>query len=85
MKALLRRLAAERRTVLFCSHILEVVERLCTRLLIIRDGSRVAEGTPADVIAGAGAATLDEAFLHLVGAAQTERVASDVLAALGRT
>ena len=85
VKALLRRLAAEGRTILFCSHILEVVERLCTRLLIIRDGSPVAEGTPADVIAGAGAATLDEAFLRLVGAAPTERVAADVLAALGRT
>ena len=46
MKALLRRLAAERRTVLFCSHILEVVERLCTRLLIIRDGSRGGRGHP---------------------------------------
>ncbi len=34
-KELLKRLADQGRTILFCSHILEVVERVCSRIVII--------------------------------------------------
>ena len=33
VKELLRELASQGRTILFCSHILEVVERICTRIV----------------------------------------------------
>ena len=35
MKELLKKLASQGKTILFCSHILEVVERMCTRIVII--------------------------------------------------
>ena len=62
-------------TIFFSSHIMEVVERLCTRVGIIQNGILVAEGTLADLRARAGASgsgsenqTLEDIFLHLVGA-----------------
>ncbi len=67
----LNRLRARGTTIMFSSHILEVVERLCTRVGVIADGRLVAEGTMAALReqAQAGqAASLEEIFLRAVGA-----------------
>ena len=40
VKELLKKLAAQGKTILFCSHILEVVERICTRIVIINNGRK---------------------------------------------
>ena len=57
-----------RLTVFITSHVLEVVERLCTDLAVIHKGKLVAQGTMAQVIAMApGAHNLPEAFVQLVG------------------
>jgi ABC-2 type transport system ATP-binding protein len=66
-------LTASGTTIFFSSHIMEVVERLCTRVGIIQNGTLVAEGTLADLRARAGGSgaenqTLEDIFLHLVGA-----------------
>jgi ABC-2 type transport system ATP-binding protein len=84
VKELLRGLAAQGRTVLFCSHLLDVVERMCTRILVISHGQRVAEGTAADIVAAAGTSSLDGAFQRLTGAPAADRLAADLLAALDR-
>ncbi len=59
-------------TIFFSSHILEVVERLCTRLAVISDGRIVAEGTIDELRERANTgdqATLEDLFLKAVGAA----------------
>ena len=84
MKELLRKLAAQGKTIVFSSHILEVVERICTRIVIINQGRFVAEGTSAEICAQAGAATLDEAFGRLTGVRDVGLVTADFLAALDR-
>ncbi len=66
-KELLRKLSRQGKTILFCSHILEVVERLCTRLVIINKGQLAAEGTPEAIAQQTGAATLEKAFSMLTG------------------
>jgi ABC-2 type transport system ATP-binding protein len=85
VKELLRTLAAEGRTILFCSHILEVVERLCTRIAILNHGVQIASGTPAEIAASASARTLDDAFAVLTGVREAERISADILRALDRT
>ncbi len=85
LKTLLRDLAAGGRTVLFCSHILEVVERVSTRICIIDRGRKIAEGTADRIRSESGTATLVEAFGRLTGVRDAGRVSSDILAALGRT
>ena len=49
-KELIREFVRDGRIVIFCSHILEVVERVCKRLLIIDHGRELAAGTPAEII-----------------------------------
>ncbi len=83
MKELLREMAAQGRTILFSSHILEVVERICTRICIIDRGRKIAEGTAAAIIAQTGAPSLDEAFGRLTGVRRAGEVTAEILAALG--
>ncbi|HID53088.1 MAG TPA: ABC transporter ATP-binding protein [Anaerolineae bacterium] len=71
IRDVLRRLRQNGATIFFTSHILEVVERLCTRVGVIADGRLVAEGTMDDLRSQAqtGAdATLEDVFLQAVGA-----------------
>jgi ABC-2 type transport system ATP-binding protein len=85
VKELLRSLAAQGRTLLFCSHILEVVERVCTRIVILNRGVQIAEGTPAGIAAAVGVDTLDAAFASLTGVRDADRVSGEILRALERT
>lgn len=58
-------------TIFFSSHVLEVVERLCTRAAIIQKGIIVAHGTLPELAAAAGLpgdSALEDIFLRLVGA-----------------
>lgn len=82
MKELLRRLAAQGRTILFSSHVLEVVERICTRIFIIDKGRYVTDGTAEKIRQETGTASLDEAFGRLTGVRDVGQVTSDFLAAL---
>jgi ABC-2 type transport system ATP-binding protein len=58
-------LAAAGSTLLVSSHVMDEADR-CDRLLLLRDGSLLAEETPAGLLARTGARTLDAAFLRLV-------------------
>ncbi len=82
VKELLRELASQGRTVLFCSHILEVVERICTRITIIDEGRKVAEGTAATIAAETGTANLEQAFARLTGVRDAAEVTRGLLTAL---
>jgi len=75
IRDILRELTASGVTIFFSSHIMEVVEKLCTRVGVIENGRLVAEGTLAELRqrAGEGAdAALEDVFLQLVGAAPHE-------------
>jgi len=84
VKELLKKLAAQGKTILFCSHILEVVERICTRIVVINGGRQIANGTAAEIRATTQTATLEEAFSHLTGVRDVGQVASDFLSALDK-
>lgn len=73
IRDVLGRLRARGTTIFFSSHILEIVERLCTRVGVIANGRLVAAGTIEELRnrAGSGSeqgATLEEIFLEAVGA-----------------
>lgn len=61
-------------TVFFSSHVLEVVEKLCTRVAIIARGRIVGEGTLDDLRAGTRDRTLEDIFVHLVTGTEAEDV-----------
>ncbi len=55
VRALMRQLADEGRTVFVSSHILAEIEHTCDRVAILRHGRCVAQGTVREVLASAGA------------------------------
>ena len=83
VKELIRSLAAQGRTIFFCSHVLEVVERVCGRIVIIDKGEVVADGTPEAIAARTGAQSLEAAFIALTGQRDAADVTQDLLRTLG--
>jgi len=69
LKDVLRGLCAEGRTVFLSTHVLEVAELLCDRVGVVHRGRLVAVETPSALRSALGAASLEEAFLRLTGAA----------------
>jgi ABC-2 type transport system ATP-binding protein len=43
-------LAAEGKAVIYISHVLEVVEQVCTRVIVIAKGRILADARPADLV-----------------------------------
>jgi ABC-2 type transport system ATP-binding protein len=54
-------------TVLLVTHSMEEAERLCDRVAVIDGGRVIALDTPQGIVAAAGTANLDDAFLALTG------------------
>jgi ABC-2 type transport system ATP-binding protein len=81
-KETIRSLAARGKLVLFSSHILDVVEKICDRIAILHAGSILAEGTTAQIVEKTGAPNLEQAFIKLTGQTDIAKEAQDILAAL---
>jgi len=64
IRRLLNRIVASGSTVLFSSHVMELVEQVCDHVSIIDKGRIVATGTIDEV---RGGKTLQQAFIDLVG------------------
>ncbi len=77
LKNMLQGMIARGATIFLTSHVLEIVERLCTHVAIIQKGSLVAQGSLEELRAGVQAqhpdsgrtekATLEEIFLDVLG------------------
>ena len=62
LKLLMRRTCDRGGAIFFSTHVLEVAEKLCDRIAIIREGRLVVDGPTAEVI---GDSTLEDVFLEL--------------------
>jgi len=62
MKEIMRDICAEGGAIFFSTHVLEVAEKLCNKIAIIKGGRLVANGDTQDVI---GNESLEETFLEL--------------------
>jgi ABC-2 type transport system ATP-binding protein len=72
LRDILKRCVARGATVFLTSHVLEIVERLCTDVGIIAQGKLVYQGTMAEIQASS---SLEERFLETVGTDHIERQA----------
>lgn len=82
LKAMLQGMIQRGATVFLTTHVLEIVERLCSHVAIIHQGRLVANGSLEELRAGVASAlpgmqtdqrlTLEEIFLSTVGASSTE-------------
>jgi len=78
LKDLLSRLTARGLTVFLTSHVLEIVERLCSHIAIIAQGKLLASGSLNELRKGIriegdgeGPVSLEEYFIHVVGGTRT--------------
>ena len=83
VKTLLASLAAHGRTVLYSSHVLDVVERICSRVLIIDKGALIADGAPEALMAETHGASLEAVFRQLTNAESAEPRVARILDVLG--
>jgi sodium transport system ATP-binding protein len=67
LRRFLQSLRAEGRCVLFSSHIMPEVAQLCDRIVVIARGRVVADGTPEEIRAATGLASLEDAFVKVIG------------------
>ena len=69
LREILRDLKLQGRCILFSSHVMQEVAALCDRVVILGHGQVLAEGTLEALRSRLGAASLEEAFLKVLGEA----------------
>jgi ABC-2 type transport system ATP-binding protein len=76
-KDLLQQLAAQGKAILYISHVLEVVELVCDRVIVIAKGKILADAPPAELKASLALANLESVFAQLVQQEDTRSVARE--------
>lgn len=67
IKQIMKRLASEGKTIFFSSHIMEVVEDMSDRIVLLSDGNVVADGRVSDLKSGSGLGSLEAIFNQMSG------------------
>ncbi len=78
-KSLVQALAREGKAILYCSHVLEVVEKLCSRVVILDQGRIVADDSVSNLRNLMSLPSLEKIFTELVVAEDTDKIAREVV------
>ncbi|HEX3437974.1 MAG TPA: ABC transporter ATP-binding protein [Pseudacidobacterium sp.] len=78
-KDLLSALAAEGKAVLYISHVLEVVEQICSRVMVIAKGHILANAAPSELTRLMQLPSLEHVFAQLVEQQDTKAVANEMV------
>ena len=78
LRNLVRTLAARGKAILYSSHILEIVERVCTRVIVIHQGAVVADDTVDRLRTVMSRTTLESIFAELAITQDPAAVANDL-------
>ena len=68
LRELMQRLAAQGRMIFYSSHVLEIVEKICSRVLILNKGHVVADGAIEQLRDLAHSSSLEGIFAQLTAA-----------------
>ena len=82
VKNLIQILSSRGKFIFYCSHVLEVVEKVCSRLIVIRKGRMLAYGTSNEVRSQIGQSTLEQAFVQLVEDKDAGQIAGDIVSVM---
>ncbi len=83
-KTLVSSLAKEGKTVVWCSHILDVVEKICERVVIVHQGRVIEDGTVPAILERHRSTSLEQAFNQLTSTQNLTQRAEDMARTLGR-
>ena len=81
VKELLQALKQEGKTIFYCSHMMDVVEKVSDRIVLIDQGAIIADGTITELRAG-GNDSLEQIFSRLTSGGDQVQVADDLAAAM---
>ena len=79
LKSLLQRLADLGKTILYCTHILEVAEMLCPRIMIINDGKLIADAPVEELRQQTNQSALNDIFVELTETTGSEEKTQEAL------
>jgi ABC-2 type transport system ATP-binding protein len=79
LKNVIRALGQQGKAVFYCSHVLEVVERVCSHLLILRRGEVIASGPAEEIQRRIGRASLEQTFHDLVEDVDPDKVTREII------
>lgn len=83
-KDLLVELSAQGKAVLYISHVLEVVEQVCDRVIVISKGRLLADAAPSDLTRMMRLPSLERVFAELVEQQDTKTIARELVEAMER-
>lgn len=79
VKEIISGLSDSGKTVFYCSHVMDVVERVCHRIVILNEGEIVADGTFEELQKMSKRGSLESIFTQLTSDESQQKVASDIL------
>ncbi|MFO7896997.1 MAG: ABC transporter ATP-binding protein [Candidatus Cloacimonadales bacterium] len=79
LKSLLTKLAKAGKTIFYSSHLMDVVEKISDRIILIQAGEIIADGTFAEIQELSKSGSLEMAFGNLTGFTKSETVANDFI------
>ena len=82
LKNLITALARQGKAIFYCSHVLEVVEQVCSHLLILRKGNVLACDTTAAIQSDIDHSSLERTFMHLVEKVDTNKITREIIGAM---
>jgi ABC-2 type transport system ATP-binding protein len=77
-------LSRQGKTIFYCSHVLEVVEKVCSHVIILQKGKQLAYGSVEDLKKFQSMPSLEAAFAHLVQEQDAESSARAIVEAVMR-
>jgi ABC-2 type transport system ATP-binding protein len=81
-RQLVSELREQGKIIFYCSHVLEVVEKVCSHVIILQRGKQVAYGTVEDLKHFQAMPSLEAAFSHLVQEVDAYQAARDIVSAV---
>jgi ABC-2 type transport system ATP-binding protein len=84
VKEIISRLAQRGKTIFYCSHVMDVVERVCDRIIIIAGGNVIADGSFEQLKASSAEGSLEHIFTRLTGEGGQAAVADQFISAVER-
>jgi ABC-2 type transport system ATP-binding protein len=84
VKELISKLAKEGKTIFYCSHMMDVVEKVSDRIILIDKGTIIADGTIEELKQQQGSATLEKIFAGLTANDSLDAAADQLLRAFDK-
>lgn len=78
-KEIIKKLAENNRTIFYSSHLLDVIEKICDKLIIINHGEIIASGTVEEILKITNVNDLSDAFTKLTGSKKLREKINNII------